>query len=622
MKTKRKWISRAALTLGVLTMLGSAGAGLGSIAYATPDVPYVSTNAVSDDTSDRTITLWKYEINSSAELGERGDGEKIDPSKTPDTTGKKLMGDVEFEIVRVIPVETSPGVYKKLEDPTKQVEGTDYTIDPTFTAIKQKTGDHTTGTGFGTTTFNVGNGKAADGIYLIREVPNASNEYTYTDENGETKKISTPMSPFFAYLPQTKRDSENELIYDVHVYPKNIVTDSKGDKTVEGQKGYSIKAGLPFQWEATVKLPTGLYSEITQNMTIQNRYDSDGNALPDLDITASPSSPYDLFADHFYIHDELNKELHLDNVELEVLDKGTPATWSKLVLGTDYTVTVDGAAKTTAPITKVKDDTPTDVKIELTEAGMKKIEGNYTDIRAIYHVHTDVDFNGTIENEFDYGYLIPGQKPFTDTPEDNPEYYDGGFTIDKTEEDKDKKLAGAVFYIATSEQNAKDGIFLATDGNSYRLKADPKDPTGKPAQTPPSPAYFLTDTTDVNGHAQFDGLQLDWYTESGNNSKQDADIPSEATWPKTDPGNGDPFISKDYWLVETESPDGFELLKTPTKVTVTLDPNDTKVHVENKLQTKLPFTGGTGTMLIIIIAIGAITIGTAAIAIDKKRRAV
>ena len=620
MKNKRKWISKAAMTLGVLTMLGSAGAGLGSIAYATPDVPYVSTNAVSDDTSDRTITLWKYEINSSAELGERGDGEKIDPSKTPDTTGKKLMGDVEFEIVRVIPVEISPGVYKKLEDPTKQVVGTDYTIDPTFAAIKQKTGDHTTGAKFGTTTFNVGNGKAADGIYLIREVPNASNEYTYTDENGETKKISTPMSPFFAYLPQTKRDSENELIYDVHVYPKNIVTDSKGDKTVEGQKGYSIKAGLPFKWEATVKLPTGLYSEITQNMTIQNRYDADGNALPDLDITASPSSPYDLFADHFYIHDELNEELHLDNVELEVLDKGTPATWSKLVLGTDYTVTVDGAAKTTAPITKVKDDTPTDVKIELTEAGMKKIEGNYTDIRAIYHVHTDVDFNGTIENEFDYGYLIPGQKPFTDIPEDNPEYYDGGFTIDKTEEDKDKKLAGAVFYIATSEQNAKDGIFLATDGNSYRLKADPKDPTGKPAQTPPSPAYFLTDTTDVNGHAQFDGLQLDWYTESGNNSKQDADIPSEATWPKTDPGNGDPFISKDYWLVETESPDGFELLKTPTKVTVTLDPNDTKVHVENKSQTKLPFTGGTGTMLLVIIAIGAITIGTASIAIDKKRR--
>ncbi|MDN6002039.1 MAG: SpaH/EbpB family LPXTG-anchored major pilin [Enterococcus sp.] len=635
MKNKRKWISKVAMTLGVLTMLGSAGAGLGSIAYATPDIPYVSTNAISDDSSDRTITLWKYEIKSAAELGERGDGEKIDPSKTPDTTGKKLMGDVEFEIVRVIPKKDASGNYYKLDDPTVQVSGTHYDVDPTFTPVKQKTGDHTTGAKFGTTTFNVGNGKTADGIYLIREVPtrtlpDGTDEYEFTDENGDTKKISTPMQPFFAYLPQTKRDSENELIYDVHVYPKNIVNDSKGDKTVEGQKGYSIKAGLPFQWEATVKLPTGLYNKITQNMTITNRYDKAGGALPDLDITASPTVPYELYADEFYIHDELNEELHLDNVEVEVLNKVTPPatpTWSKLVLGTDYTVTVDGAAKATAPITKVKDGTPTDVKIELTQAGMKKIEGNYTDIRAIYHTHTDEDFNGVIENEFDYGYLIPGQKPFTDTPEDNPEYYDGGFTIDKTEEDKDKKLAGAVFYIATSEQDAKDGIFLASDGESYRLKADPKDPTGKPAQTPPSPAYFLTDTTDATGHAQFDGLKLDWYTESGNHGpgedpKQDADIPSEATWPKVNPGDGSPFISKDYWLVETESPDGFELLKTPTKVTVTLDPSDTKVHVENKIQTKLPFTGGTGTMLLVIIAIGSITIGTAAIAIDKKRRAV
>ncbi|MGM0165601.1 hypothetical protein IGI39_000543 [Enterococcus sp. AZ135] len=607
MKNKRKWISKAAMTLGVLTILGSAGAGLGSVAYATPAVPYVSTNAISDDTSDRTITLWKYEINSAAELGERGDGEKIDPSATPDTTGKKLMGDVEFEIVRVIPRRTGGPTsdFYSLDDPTKQVEGTHYDVDTTFTAIRQSTGDYTTGAGFGTTTFNVGNGKAADGIYLIREVPNASNEYTYTDETGETKKIATPMAPFFAYLPQTKRDSEDKLIYDVHVYPKNIVTDSKGDKTVEGQKGYSIKAGQPFQWEATVKLPSGLYSEVTQDMTITNRHDADGNELPDLNITATPSSPYELYADHFYIHDELSEELHLDNVKIEVLDKAATPTWHELVLGTDYTVTVDGTVDSTDPISKAKDGTKTDVRIELTEAGMKKIEGNYTDIRAIYHTHTDVDFNGVIENEFDYGYLIPGQKPVTDTPEDNPEYFDGGFTIDKTSEDTTDKLAGAQFYIAASEQDAKDKKFIASDGKSYTLNDDG---TATPAL--PTGVTFLTDTTDASGHAQFDGLALNWFTDTDGDGFQDADEP---TWAHAD-------IERDYWLVETVSPDGYELLKTPIKVTVKLDPADVTVHVENKTQTKLPFTGGTGTMLLIIIAIGAITIGTASIAIDKKRR--
>ncbi|EOH75744.1 SpaH/EbpB family LPXTG-anchored major pilin [Enterococcus malodoratus] len=599
MKNKKKWISKAAMTLGVLTVLGSAGAGLGSVAYATPDIPYVSTNALSDNTSDRTITLWKYEIKSSAELGERGDGEKLDPATAPDLVGKKLMGDVEFEIVRVIPKKDGSGNYYKLDDPTKQVEGTHYDVDSSFAAVKQKTGDHTTGANFGKTTFNVGNGKATDGIYLIREVPNGSGDYTYTDENGDSKKVATPMAPFFAYLPQTKRDNEDKLIYDVHVYPKNIVNDTSADKTVEGQKGYSIKAGQPFQWEASVKLPTGLYFEAKEDMTITNVYDKDGNALPDKTVSAGD----EVYANHFYIHDALNKALHLDDVEVEVFD-GT--NWVKLTLNTDYEVFKNSSATAEAahPITNTN-GAVTDIQIELTEAGMKKVEGNYTDIRAIYHTHTDVDFNGVIENEFNTGYLIPGQKPVDTPSENNPEYFDGGFTIDKTEEDKTQKLAGAEFYIATSEQNAKDKKFLASNGESYTLNDD-----GSATPALPTGVTFLTDTTDASGHAQFDGLALNWYTDTNTNGKQDKDEP---TWSHAD-------IERDYWLVETKSPDGFELLKDPIKVTVKIDPADVTVHVENKSQTKLPFTGGTGTMLMIIIAIGAITIGTAAIAIDKKRR--
>ena len=113
-------------------------------------------------------------------------------------------------------------------------------------------------------------------------------------------------------------------------------------------------------------------------------------------------------------------------------------------------------------------------------------------------------------------------------------------------------------------------------------------------------------------------MKLDWFTDSNGNGKQEPSIPSEATWDEED-------IQKDYWVVETKSPSGYELLKTPQKVTVTLTTHsntDPEVTVVNEPETKLPFTGGTGTMLLVIIAIGAITIGTAAIAIDKKRRAV
>ena len=45
-----------------------------------------------------------------------------------------------------------------------------------------------------------------------------------------------------------------------------------------------------------------------------------------------------------------------------------------------------------------------------------------------------------------------------------------------------------------------------------------------------------------------------------------------------------------------------------------------EADITDKPKTELPFTGGTGTMLLITVAVGAIGIGTAAVVMDKKRR--
>ncbi|MBO0412405.1 hypothetical protein JZO81_15145 [Enterococcus hulanensis] len=58
----------------------------------------------------------------------------------------------------------------------------------------------------------------------------------------------------------------------------------------------------------------------------------------------------------------------------------------------------------------------------------------------------------------------------------------------------------------------------------------------------------------------------------------------------------------EYTIVETKAPNGFELLKDPIKVTVPTYNYIVKVHVPDKGQTKLPFTGGTKAMRIILIA--------------------
>ncbi|MGG5370184.1 SpaH/EbpB family LPXTG-anchored major pilin [Enterococcus sp. AZ196] len=605
----KKWISKAALSLGVLTMLGSAGAGLGTVAFAAPPAQNISGNAASDNTSKRSITIWKYEINSTAELGERGDGESLDPATAPDLTGKKVMQDVNFEIVRVIP---KTGV--SLTDPLKQTEvAGDYTIDGTFTAQQGKTAADSS------LTFDVGTGKAGDGIYLVREIKDSSGKYTYTDPaTGETgKKISKPMDPFFVHLPQTKRDDTSKLIYDVHVHPKNIVTDTELDKTIEEGKGYSIKAGNDFTWEATTKLPSGLYSEIDKEMTITNWLDPADDTIKDL-VIGSSQLPYDLYANYFKVTDTLDKRLLLQDVEVYVLDKtGSPV---KLTNGVEYEVTLDGT-KITAP-NKVEDLTETadkEVIVSLTQAGMKKVTlDEDTHLQVVYKVTTNKDFNGTIANEYDVDYLLPGQDPFHETSEENPEYYDGGFDILKTKEDKTSILPGAEFHIATSEADANAKKYLASDGNSYTLNDDG---TSTPAL--PTGVTYLKAISGADGKAEFNGLELEWFTDTNSNGKQDPSIPAEDTWPAVDPGNGDPFISKKYWVVETKAPDGYELIKDPQEITVTLDTADDAVvemNIINKKKTDLPFTGGTGMTLMIVIALGAIVIGTATMTIEKKRR--
>lgn len=57
----------------------------------------------------------------------------------------------------------------------------------------------------------------------------------------------------------------------------------------------------------------------------------------------------------------------------------------------------------------------------------------------------------------------------------------------------------------------------------------------------------------------------------------------------------------EYTLLETKAPDGFELLKYPIKVKISKYNAIVKVHVADNGQTKLPFTGGTKTMRILLI---------------------
>ncbi|MDR0921641.1 MAG: SpaH/EbpB family LPXTG-anchored major pilin [Lactobacillales bacterium] len=569
-KSYRKML--AASVMIACTMLGTVS----SVGVVLNDGSGVAYADVVSHNGPRSLTIYKYQVKDGSELGDRGNGE-FDKS-----VDKKPLAGIKFKIQKVIP--KSGGV--SLVDPIKQKEGKDYTIDKSFapeTITTDSTGKAKTTT--------IGNTTAADGIYLVTELP---------DDRGLDPKVAKPADPFFVYIPQTSRTNHNSLIYEVVVQPKNILESLiEPDKTInDGDKAISIKAGQKFDWKATANVPAGLYYVAAQDLIITPVYNADGSLGTDITVKKGEK----VYANYFTIHDNIDKKLNLDTTKLQVSSDGIK--WIDLADTTDYNVTANGTIQVATA--KIASGLDKNMAISLTRKGMEKVQG-YKKIRAVFTTHSDINYNGSVANTFDVKFLTPGNKPINPRPEDKekPISYTGGFDILKTAEDTKNTLAGAEFKIAETEQNAKDGKFISTNGNSY-LEADlPKGVT------------WLTSTTTKDGHAAFDGLALI----VGKDKDGNGIITKDEAYPREN-------VKKDYWVVETKAPDGYELIKEPKKVTVTLDTADNmtgeletaELNVVDKPKTDLPFTGGQGTTILVSIAVGAIAIGTVAIAVDKKRR--
>ena len=570
---KHKMIVGLALTTlaGTSVMSLSAPAFLNNITVAHAD-----SSAIADNTSQRSITLTKYAIQNESQLGAPGDGTEWN---NPDNLA--TLKNVKFKLVRVKPLEGG----QPLVDASTAVEGTDYEIDTTFAPREAITDDA------GQVKFDLGTGKANDGIYMLVEEDSTD---VVNNTTGAATTIKYKAIPAFIYVPMTNRGSQSGLIYDVNVYPKNEEdTPLNPIKTIDGMNGESLVAGQTYQWEAAFDINPGDFFYIAKEDSFIEGLD------PNTDYTGPGSTGGHVhkgdkvYMDYLTVTDDLDPNQDLLSVEMQVKDKD--GNWVTLEQGTDYTF--KEGANVMKPAGKNT--------VELTQAGMEKVGTmtGATQMRVVYKAQVKEGWNGEIENSFTVDKKSPGLDPDHDTNPDKPKYFDGGFDLHKVDENGDN-LAGAEFYIATSEANARAGKFLASDGQSYAKET--KLPAG---------IHFLTTTSDAQGHASFDGLPLKWYDDVNGNGKQDMD--------GTEPTFADADIQRDYWVVETKAPTGYELVKDPIKVTVNLNTAADatwEATVENKKQSDLPFTGAKGTTLMVSIAIGAIALGTAAVVIDKKRR--
>jgi LPXTG-motif cell wall-anchored protein len=542
-------------------VLGSVGA----VAMTTTVGPnIIHTQAIAgdstpmaNDTSDRSITIHKYDggqTGAGTATGTTDDASKVnayDPETNKD--GRHPLANISFIVQKV----------KKADSATK-IDAADPNSYVNDGASKTITTDKT-----GTAKADLGTGTGADGYYLVTEQKSDS--------------VTAAIDPFIVRVPLTQTGTagtNNSLIYDVNVYPKNDTKEvTLGPvKTFDGGgQDTSVAVGAVVNWDLTIHTPSGLYTAPS-------------------DETPTPAVPA-VYAKSLVFSDPIDtSSLTFKDVNSVTAITGPatdPANQTKTVLDkdTDYTVKVPTDADN---ITKNGVEYKV-VQISLTDAGKKKVSGSTTLTAQIATTIKAVNSDATIVNTFD-SYFVPGTgvnyhettvtsnnvtqgdptKPGDPDVPTNPNDGDGNPTIkfgnvnvEKTDDSATPRpLANATFHLAASLQDAKDGKWI-TDGANKEVKV----------------------TTDSQGKAEFTGLAVD-------------------------PDTG----KKTYYLVETDAPAGYDVDGQIHEVEATQDTTtDATVKDSDNMLPNLPMTGSDARLLLLVTAT-VLIVGSGSALYIKRRR--
>lgn len=307
MKLKRLFtaILSAALTLSLCAMPAMATEG-----GTTAGTPLADGMPVWDTTKKGSITIHKFEYNPSSgapsQQGTGAEGEGAPAGATP-------LDGVTFEIYQVQSqtwLESYYGgqVTASSQDFSKMDASDYYTKNSTTGAITVNSGATKVAT-VTTTTAETDKGVAkkdglALGLYLVVETK-------------APDKVTSPADPFLVSVPMTRiadNDTTNKLtdwIYDVHVYPKNSTT--YGQVTIE-KKGYTgggtgvALEGVQFKLQ---KQNGADWTDITANDSNGSTYNLTTDINGKITIAGLSQGEYRIFEDA-YSNTSANKGYILD----------------------------------------------------------------------------------------------------------------------------------------------------------------------------------------------------------------------------------------------------------------------------------------------------------------------
>lgn len=302
-------------------------------------------------------------------------------------------------------------------------------------------------------------------------------------------------------------------------------------------------------------------------------------AIPD-------TTGYDQY--QYIIHDTLSKGLDFVNDAI-----GTACEGNSVKVTVACTDATDAStAPTTATI-----DTDNSKKMSLDLSAW--VKANQTNkgktFTVTYYAKVNKDAEVTNNNNASLEY---GNNPSDTTTTTPSEAKTNTYPLDinKIKKGSEEKLAGAKFRLYSSEADAK------ANDESKAIKVSPV-VTGVAGNYVVDPA---STTTEFESVKSIDGKGYNLHI------------------------NG--LEAKDYWLVETQAPEGFNKLTDPIKVTITKDgdtnwtvkkndkaEDDKIIDVENSTGSLLPSTGGRGAIAFAVIA-ALLVFGVAVSFIRDKRK--
>ena len=295
-------------------------------------------------------------------------------------------------------------------------------------------------------------------------------------------------------------------------------------------------------------------------------------AIPD-------TTGYDSYV--YKINDELTKGLDFVNDA-----NGTACTDNKVAVKVAFT---DGTDASTAPTTAaLATNNSKKMSLDLS-TWVRANQGNKGKAFTVtYYAKVNKDAEVTNNNKASLEY---GNNPSDTTTTTPSEAKTNTYPLDikKINKKTSGLLAGAKFSLYRSETDAKNGENAITvTGSNGNYVVDPVSTTTE----------FVSVEEDLGGYnLRVNGLE-----------------------------------AKDYWLVETQAPEGFNKLTDPIKVTITKDgdtnwtvkknntaEDDKIIDVENSTGSLLPSTGGRGAIAFAVIA-AILVFGVAVSFIRDKRK--